>query len=97
MLSNVSIAGFASGAPADQPASRMALVMDEVDGMSSGDRGGMQALIKLIHSAKMPVGGRPPRRPFVSFVPPLPPFQTPSTPRSPEPTLSSLPHGSPII
>jgi hypothetical protein len=57
MLSNVSIAAFASGAPAGHLPSRMALVMDEVDGMSSGDRGGMQALIRLLNTAKMPVRG----------------------------------------
>jgi len=55
MLSNLSIAGFASGNTSSVRSNRMALVMDEVDGMSAGDRGGMQQLIKLIHDAKMPV------------------------------------------
>ena len=32
-------------------AGQMALVMDEVDGMSSGDRGGMAQLISLIKAA----------------------------------------------
>lgn len=29
--------------------------MDEVDGMSGGDRGGIQAIIKMIKEAKAPV------------------------------------------
>ena len=35
--------------------SRVCLVMDEVDGMSAGDRGGSAALIQLIKNAKIPV------------------------------------------
>eukprot|EP00172_Hildenbrandia_rubra_P001471 Plantae.Rhodophyta-Hildenbrandia_rubra.ctg20246.p1 GENE.Plantae.Rhodophyta-Hildenbrandia_rubra.ctg20246~~Plantae.Rhodophyta-Hildenbrandia_rubra.ctg20246.p1 ORF type:complete len:725 (+),score=119.67 Plantae.Rhodophyta-Hildenbrandia_rubra.ctg20246:1578-3752(+) len=31
------------------------LIMDEVDGMSSGDRGGMQELIKVIKDTKVPI------------------------------------------
>mmetsp|Transcript_13404 Transcript_13404/g.22279 ORF Transcript_13404/g.22279 Transcript_13404/m.22279 type:complete len:967 (+) Transcript_13404:62-2962(+) len=57
MLGNTSIADFATGGGASHTGSagKMALVMDEVDGMSSGDRGGMQLLIKLIQRSKMPV------------------------------------------
>jgi len=56
MLGNTSIADFANGGSGTGGAAgRMALVMDEVDGMSAGDRGGMQLLIKLIERSKMPV------------------------------------------
>eukprot|EP01052_Picozoa_sp_SAG31_P024204 SAG31_NODE_2043_length_6582_cov_2.798952_6_plen_402_part_00 len=34
---------------------RVALIMDEVDGMSSGDRGGMQELIKIIQMTQIPI------------------------------------------
>jgi len=58
MVSNTSIADFATAAGSTPHAAkngRMALIMDEVDGMSSGDRGGMSMLIKIIHTSKMPV------------------------------------------
>ena len=55
LVSNVSIAGFVPGAQKGRKTSKMALVMDEVDGMSSGDRGGVSALIKLIDSSQVPV------------------------------------------
>ena len=58
MLTNTSIAAFATGGgggggPA--ASSKLALIMDEVDGMSSGDRGGMQQLVALIKTSKLPV------------------------------------------
>jgi replication factor C subunit 1 len=53
LVGNTSIADFASGGQGGTK--RMALIMDEVDGMSSGDRGGMQELIALIRKTKMPV------------------------------------------
>lgn len=31
------------------------MIMDEIDGMSGGDRGGIQAIIKMIKEAKAPV------------------------------------------
>ena len=34
---------------------RLALVMDEVDGMSAGDRGGVADLIKTIAKSKVPI------------------------------------------
>ena len=49
------IADFASGASGGVLGRKMALIMDEVDGMSSGDRGGMAQLITLIKRARMPV------------------------------------------
>ena len=53
LVSNTSIAGFAAGGTG--PAGKMALVMDEVDGMSSGDRGGVSALLAVIKTARMPI------------------------------------------
>ena len=55
LVSNTSIADFASGASGGVLGRKMALIMDEVDGMSSGDRGGMAQLITLIKRARMPV------------------------------------------
>uniref|UniRef100_A0A7S1XFP5 Replication factor C subunit 1 n=1 Tax=Compsopogon caeruleus TaxID=31354 RepID=A0A7S1XFP5_9RHOD len=43
-----------SKAPLASPEGQV-LVMDEVDGMSSGDRGGIQELIKLIRSTRVPI------------------------------------------
>jgi replication factor C subunit 1 len=34
---------------------KVAVIMDEVDGMSSGDRGGMQELIRIIAASKVPL------------------------------------------
>lgn len=34
---------------------RCLLIMDEVDGMSAGDRGGISALIDIIKNSKIPV------------------------------------------
>lgn len=31
------------------------IIMDEVDGMSSGDRGGITAIINLIKTSKVPI------------------------------------------
>ena len=58
LVDNRSIADFATkggSGLARAAAGQMALVMDEVDGMSSGDRGGMAQLIALIKAAKLPV------------------------------------------
>ena len=48
----------------------MALIMDEVDGMSSGDRGGMQALIALTLTLAL--------TPTLTLTPTLPPTLTPT-------------------
>ena len=71
MTSNTSIADFAAGhtggggsgagggggggGGAMGGSRRMALIMDEVDGMSGGDRGGTATLIKVIASSKVPI------------------------------------------
>lgn len=57
MMGNTSLASFASGGGGGARAAngQMALIMDECDGMSSGDRGGMAQLIALIKKSKMPV------------------------------------------
>lgn len=34
---------------------QMVLIMDEVDGMSGGDRGGVSDLIQSIHRSKVPI------------------------------------------
>ena len=34
---------------------RRVVIMDEVDGMSSGDRGGMQQLIKIVKESRCPI------------------------------------------
>jgi replication factor C subunit 1 len=60
MVGNTSIADFATSAGVGgghkRPTNgRMAVIMDEVDGMSSGDRGGMSQLIKTIAASRMPI------------------------------------------
>ena len=58
MVGNTSIADFATAAGAGgKKASngKMALIMDEVDGMSAGDRGGMPMLIKILAESRMPI------------------------------------------
>ena len=42
-------------ASAGQQAKKLALIMDEVDGMSSGDRGGIQELIRIIEKSQVPI------------------------------------------
>ena len=49
----LSFGGASSSARASRPKKRL-IVMDEVDGMSSADRGGMR-LIKLIKASKTPI------------------------------------------
>ena len=48
-----------ASAPTSRPGGRAQpkriIIMDEVDGMSSGDRGGMQALIASIKKSKVPI------------------------------------------
>ena len=43
---------FAAG---DKQVKKVAVIMDEVDGMSSGDRGGVQELIRIIQATKVPI------------------------------------------
>ncbi|EPX71172.1 DNA replication factor C complex subunit Rfc1 [Schizosaccharomyces octosporus yFS286] len=52
-----SLAGYFSSAhvPVDQSKSRLVLIMDEIDGMSSGDRGGVGQLNVLIKNTKVPI------------------------------------------
>ena len=47
--------GARSAAPQSQTLKTRVVIMDEVDGMSSGDRGGMQELIKLLKTSKTPI------------------------------------------
>ena len=39
----------------EEKPSKVLLVMDEVDGMSSGDRGGMNELLQIIKGTKVPL------------------------------------------
>ena len=57
LVGNTSIAEFATGqhGTVRSTSGLMALIMDEVDGMSAGDRGGMAQLIATIKQSKMPV------------------------------------------
>ncbi|XP_021919425.1 replication factor C subunit 1 isoform X2 [Zootermopsis nevadensis] len=56
LLSNKSLSGYFQGAAARKPTENHVLVMDEVDGMAGNeDRGGMQELIQLIKSCRVPV------------------------------------------
>ncbi|GIL46547.1 hypothetical protein Vafri_3526 [Volvox africanus] len=50
MVSNTTLLGAAGGKPRKQ-----LLIMDEVDGMSGGDRGGIQDLIDTIKRSKIPI------------------------------------------
>jgi len=53
-IRNHSITSFVVGSSPDKT-KMMALVMDEVDGMSAGDRGGIQELIQMIKKTKVPI------------------------------------------
>jgi replication factor C subunit 1 len=39
--------------PADHGSKKLVLIMDEIDGMSGGDRGGVGALKKIIQTTKV--------------------------------------------
>lgn len=52
-ISNSSIEAWTSGKPAVN--GRMVIIMDEVDGMSGGDRGGVGAINALIRKTQVPV------------------------------------------
>lgn len=45
----------ANQAPVLKSAEKAVVIMDEVDGMSSGDRGGIAELILLIKKSKVPI------------------------------------------
>ncbi|KAA8495911.1 Replication factor C subunit 1 [Porphyridium purpureum] len=53
LTSNASIGKFVNGSTS--AANGHVIIMDEVDGMSSGDRGGSQELIQLIKTTKVPI------------------------------------------
>jgi replication factor C subunit 1 len=40
---------------AQKAGKQIAIIMDEVDGMSSGDRGGITALISIIKKSRVPI------------------------------------------
>eukprot|EP00271_Cylindrocystis_brebissonii_P022485 TRINITY_DN8672_c0_g1_i1.p1 TRINITY_DN8672_c0_g1~~TRINITY_DN8672_c0_g1_i1.p1 ORF type:complete len:642 (-),score=151.06 TRINITY_DN8672_c0_g1_i1:634-2475(-) len=46
---------IAFGLPTSGPAKKTVLLMDEVDGMSGGDRGGVQELIQTIQRSRIPI------------------------------------------
>ena len=54
-------AGVTEGGAETRGRRQMALVMDEVDGMSAGDRGGVADLIKTVHKSKVAPALRRPR------------------------------------
>jgi replication factor C subunit 1 len=53
MLDNRTITEFQTGVSKSKKSKKQVLVMDEVDGMSSGDRGGLTQLNKLIKISKV--------------------------------------------
>lgn len=55
LLSNRSMSEFPSSERTLVPSKRAVLIMDEVDGMSAGDRGGMAELILLIKKTQVPI------------------------------------------
>ncbi|PNF30645.1 Replication factor C subunit 1 [Cryptotermes secundus] len=56
LLNNKSLSGYFQGAAGRKPTENHVLIMDEVDGMAGNeDRGGMQELIQLIKSSRVPV------------------------------------------
>lgn len=56
LLSNKSLSGYFLDAAGKKPTENHVLVMDEVDGMAGNeDRGGIQELIQLIKSSRIPV------------------------------------------
>ena len=56
LLTNTSLSGFASGSDGPGTSRRRVLLMDEVDGMAGNeDRGGVQELIALLKTTRVPV------------------------------------------
>lgn len=54
VINNSSLASFFKPA-SDHKVKKQCIIMDECDGMSAGDRGGMAELIQLIKKTKMPI------------------------------------------
>lgn len=57
VLNNTSVLGFfaSDGKAVDKTKKKLVLIMDEVDGMSSGDRGGVGALAKICKTTDIPM------------------------------------------
>ncbi|KFY08269.1 hypothetical protein V492_06392 [Pseudogymnoascus sp. VKM F-4246] len=57
VLNNSSLLGFFAGheEPVDSKKKKIVLIMDEVDGMSAGDRGGVGALAKICKKTDIPI------------------------------------------
>lgn len=57
VINNSSLSGFfkPAGAATSKVAKKQCIIMDECDGMSAGDRGGMAELIQLIKKTKVPI------------------------------------------
>lgn len=55
VLNNTSVVGFFSKSSSAENSQKFVLIMDEVDGMSSGDRGGAGALSAFCKITKMPI------------------------------------------
>lgn len=57
MMNNTSLLGFfaGDGKKVDNEKKKIVLIMDEVDGMSAGDRGGVGALAKLCKTTEVPL------------------------------------------
>ncbi|RKP19960.1 DNA replication factor C, large subunit [Rozella allomycis CSF55] len=55
LIDNKSLNQFFKGETTQQTKEKKLILMDEVDGMSSGDRGGMQELIQIIKKTKTPI------------------------------------------
>ncbi|KAF5111370.1 hypothetical protein DV453_000015 [Geotrichum candidum] len=52
---NTSLSGFLSNAPQDASKKNICLIMDEVDGMSGGDRGGVGQMAALCRTTNVPI------------------------------------------
>lgn len=55
VLNNTSVVGFFNKSSSQENSQKFVLIMDEVDGMSSGDRGGAGALSAFCKITKMPI------------------------------------------
>lgn len=55
VINNKSLGSFFKPSSVDHKMKKQCIIMDECDGMSAGDRGGMAELIQLIKKTKMPI------------------------------------------
>ncbi len=55
VINNTSLGSFFKPSSSDHKMKKQCIIMDECDGMSAGDRGGMAELIQLIKKTKMPI------------------------------------------